>query len=505
MTILLNGPGMTVMHRVGLGGLFMTLKVFDRDGISIDGLEWTLGNDRVELDFTEPKPGPAFRRLIESSFQVDNVGFYRFPGLEERLEPSLEKRYLLYEALRGTFLQFGPHNETGPKRAQTYDVDEQTMVIEQFGPVTRYRHQEAAKDFLNAKDDLIGSVSVKGWLYPGAAEKHVGLANSGISEPPELALCLLYAPVGAIYYRLDSRVRQRKARTAVVLPHISDLGHYAQVRRRMGAVGTLELTASGPADAGLRYLVQSQLVSQINQDLVQAKSDCTSCLVICFGIVSWSEKQKTRTGSLQLVSTRSINIDDYRVAFSIFRNRWQPIKGSGKRESSSAFVKVMTTLEIIAENCAHGRPWFAGFADAMSKKELREQLQYEWKELSQMVQKSNLDDSDRIFVEACQEAWRRRMGQIGDRAKRENADFTALVDRERERIRVSLSRSKNAAILRETIADLWARAGNMEVLRDGWRQVLPLLSDSNWRKARDLAMIALVSYKPSDKEQAVNE
>jgi CRISPR-associated protein Cas8a1/Csx13 len=87
------------------------------------------------------------------------------------------------------------------------------------------------------------------------------------------------------------------------------------------------------------------------------------------------------------------------------------------------------------------------------------------------------------------------MAQLYERAKREGADSKSLIDREFEKIRVAFSRCKNAAALRETLTDFWARAGrSLPELRDAWREIIPLLDD--WRLAKDLALLALASYGP---------
>lgn len=99
------------------------------------------------------------------------------------------------------------------------------------------------------------------------------------------------------------------------------------------------------------------------------------------------------------------------------------------------------------------------------------------------------------------------MGQLGERARRENASFPALVARESERVRVALARCKNAATLRETVVDLWSRAGSIPELREQWAAILPLFDEANWKKAKDLALLALASYSPKspEEEDAIDE
>ena len=46
---------------------------------------------------------------------------------------------------------------------------------------------------------------------------------------------------------------------------------------------------------------------------------------------------------------------------------------------------------------------------------------------------------EHVFVSSCHEAWRRRMGQLKERARREGLGFPDLVNREFERLRVRCS------------------------------------------------------------------
>lgn len=109
------------------------------------------------------------------------------------------------------------------------------------------------------------------------------------------------------------------------------------------------------------------------------------------------------------------------------------------------------------------------------------------------------DGPERTFVQACHEAWRRRMAQISEKAGREGSSFRDQVNRESIRLRTAFCRCKNATTLREVVTDFWARGGCLPALQDGWKDVLPLLDERNWRKGKDLALLALASYKPVGK------
>ncbi len=121
-----------------------------------------------------------------------------------------------------------------------------------------------------------------------------------------------------------------------------------------------------------------------------------------------------------------------------------------------------------------------------------------------MVTEAGLaEEREQVFVRVCHEAWRRRLGQLGERARREGASFQALVTRECERLRAALARCKTATTLRETVTDFWARAGGpLPSLQAGWQGMLPLLGEQHWRTAKDLALLALASYQPASPEEA---
>jgi len=506
MTIPLHGPGMTSLHKVGLAGLYMTLNAFDQKRTKIDGLSWSLRPDKVVLEWKEEKPKRALEKLIAESFKIDGEGFFHLAGLESGQISSIAQKYLLYKALLNTFLQFGPHRPTETKRTLSYEVDDKSCWVKEFSPIKHYRHQGAAKEFLDTKERFRPEVDVAGWLYPGGGQRHVAHKKSKLGEPPELALSLLFLPVGSIFFLLSSKTRGRKARAALLLPAIENLESYADIRQYLISQSILEITASGASDALLKFLMLLQGRKEARR-LSNVAEKPFECRVITFGIVDWNEKQKSRTMTRSVFSGEIKGIGHYFLAHAIFKNAWQLVKEKRNKkgqltEPEHHFAKTFTAREIIAENIAKGLPWFRDFSTYMTKKEIREQLLYERKELNDMVNKAVFDDErEKIFIAICHEAWRRRLGKLGERARRENTSFSALVNREFEKLRVAFSRCKNEMTLRETVVDFWARAGSIQELQGHWPDILPLFSEKNWRLAKDLSLLALVSYQPKDKDE----
>ena len=114
------------------------------------------------------------------------------------------------------------------------------------------------------------------------------------------------------------------------------------------------------------------------------------------------------------------------------------------------------------------------------------------------------DSADKLFVEAIHTAIRNRYGALAARAsvKGEKIRF----DREFEKIRTSLMRSKNAQTMRAELADLFARGGINKSLQHNWPQLLELFTGKDWQKARDLSLLALASYagKGADENETDN-
>lgn len=514
MRLKLNAPGMTGLHKAGLAGLYMTLRAFEEKKITIDGLTWELDSQQVTLHWTGKTPKAALDKLIRQSFWIDKEGFIRLTGLESEQEMSLEKRYVLYNALLNSFLQFGPHRPTDTKRVLTYEVDDKLCWLKEFAPIKKIRQHEAVKDFISDEGIFKDSIEVASWLYPGGGQRHHSHANTKLNETVALALLLMFAPVGVVYYAIRSRAKGRKARLAMLIPEIKALSPYIEIRRAIAEQGVIELTASSASDAALRMLITIEANSTSNQ-FAAIFGESFVCRVITFGIVSWNEKQKTRTYTRSVFSGQLPNLENYRLAASIFKNRWQQGEkaklkdATGQQvERDSYFVTTYSAREFIADNIAQGKIWYQGIATHINQKETREQLLYERKELNEMVEKAVFDgENERTFIRVCHESWRRRLGKLGQRARNENLGndgFNRLVKKETEKLRTGLARCKNAETLRETVVDFWARGGSNEDLQgNGLITLLPLFDEKNWRRTRDLALLALISYQPQNKQEAV--
>ncbi len=499
MKIGLFDPGMTHVHRVGLAGLYMTLKRLGKGEGEFGNLRCRLEKQSLTLTW-EGSAKKAFDGLFRSAFGITRdkpdglVDFSAHKGLGlgdlQRIELS--------RAVLGSFLQHNKQNNI-PKGTASREMvlalgDNQVFV--DYRPLVKpYAHADAAKSLENKKGALEKSVAVKGWLYPGAAERHSTLAGTEMQEPPEKFICLVFAPVGALYYRLshkglDGKFDKRRG-TAVCFPHIRDLEQYSRCYERYLRSPVERLSADGLGDAGLSALVA------LRADESMRKLGITGCTVLTMGAVGWSKQQRTRTGVAVLEDVQEGVLDTFDLACACLKNRLVFKESQSKKTESQAqskyFIGTRLTRGLIADNIATGKEWFQGFAQLMCSQQRAKAVSFDRGGLKEMVDKVKWEhEADKLFVQAVHAAIRNRYGALAAQAK--NRGETVRFDREFERMRSGLMRAKNAQTLRAELADLFARGGVNKTLQAQWPQVLPLFTRPDWQRARDLALLGLASY-----------
>lgn len=111
---------------------------------------------------------------------------------------------------------------------------------------------------------------------------------------------------------------------------------------------------------------------------------------------------------------------------------------------------------------------------------------------------------EEIIVRAVHEALRCRYGRIAAESIKNPAAIKPRIQHEYERWRLGFSGAKTADTFRHALTDLWSRAGSNSVLKDAWPQVLPLLTTEKWQITRDLALLALASYRGKSNEEDID-
>ena len=478
----LGDPLMTLLHRAGLAGLWMTLHEFETRQLQGPGnFRWELTNRSVSLDW-DCKDFEALDWLLKKAFSLDQ-GLITFTGLKGT---DLQNRVLFQQGLRGTFLQHPGHFKSKTKASYSFQLGESEAEITITYPICHFFvHQNFAAELCNKKGELRkDAIPVAGWLNPGAVVRHWAFEKeTSFEELSTLALVLLFAPLACQYFLLRSKLRDRRAQYAVVVPEITDLEAFA--RRRWHFVenfGVRDFHASNLGDAGMRFLVKDQAAAESRM------TKAPRCQVITFGTVDWSSKQKSRT-QVHCIEASEKVCELYRTASEYFPDR--PIKGKEGTFLASSFAR-----ELIAENLSQNLPWFAGLSDKVTSGEAFKILSYEKEGLHNMAVDKSVwtEESERLFVQACHEAFRLTYRKIYSRAR--DIGEVANLERANERFRTELGRCKNADSFRAFITDFWSRAGQIPTLQEHWRELLALTTGQHsWKTARDLALLALASYK----------
>lgn len=495
MNLKLFEPGMTHLHRVGLAGLYMTLKQLDPEEFKDTG-GWRLHKTGIEL-FWKEKPRKLIAPIIEKSFGISRDGLIDFLVHRRKGLGDLE-RVQIHNAILRTFLQHGKTRKIASTTSKvSYEYDGKKINVD-IAPIYSYQNQSIEEIFRKNGAQLTKTIKLAGWNFPGGGVRHIGFSGSSLTENPENFLCLVFAPVGSLYFLISTKNSEGKydARkgAAIVLPHLKNLEAYDECYQNYLTSPVDRLYASSLGDAGLNALTALNLYTRSLRDLW-----IDSCTTIILGTISWSKQQKTRTGISHFKNIEKHNLNFFFSASNLLKNRFII------KDDDTYYVQTSTVRGLISDNIASGKPWYNNFINAMQSKKIAKITMYERKELNAMAYDETTKwphEEDKLFVQAVHRALRNRYGALAARAKEKGEKIP--FDREFEKIRTSLMRIKNAQTMRAEIADLFARGGINKELQQHWDKLLSLFTSSDWQRTRDLALLALASYAGKGADEVDN-
>ncbi|MGQ4650344.1 type I-MYXAN CRISPR-associated Cas8a1/Cmx1 [Lyngbya aestuarii] len=489
----LGDPSMTLMHRAGLAGLWMTLKQLEQQYPTLaerpGNFTWSLTPRSISLNW-EGQDLEVLDWLLKQSFQISDEGLISLTGLNPQ-SMDIETQVTIHQGITGTFLQHNKFFKSNGKKEQSFKVNKKEIIVE-YKRAESYAHQHFSQHLCNEQGQLLkGVIGIAGWLYPGAVARHYAFKEqTQFKETPEQALALLFAPIACQYFVLRSYSPGKRVQYALIIPEVTNLEIYARRCWDLKGCGYKNFYASSLQDAGLRFFTYETTIEIARLNQVKR------CQLITFGTVDWSPQQKTRTEIVMVEVTEEV-IYNYKISCDYFSEN-RVIQSRGKNFISTSFVR-----GFIADNLVRGLPWWYNFSTKINSKDLFKRVTYEREGLYNMIQNGQWDETaQKLFVKACHEALKKTYGKIYSRTKK---DEYAQFQRKAERIRAELGRCKNAAAFRQFITDFWARAGRISILEDHWEELLPLTTGMiDWKVARDLALLALASYKPSKKTNTLS-
>ncbi len=480
----LANPNFTLLHRAGVAGLWMTLQQLTKEKVNPpEGLIWELTSRKVILS-ASGSDQIALEWLLKESFQLRD-GLIALRGINAKTMRK-DALAIVHKGILGTFLQHNStHKSTGVKTESFSLGEDGQEILVNYKVLTSYVYQDFAKNLCDQKGKFLSkSIPVAGWLNPGAVVRHIAFsAHTSFEEFPESALALLFAPVACYYYILRSKLRDKRAQYALVIPEVINLEKFAaykqDIHQRYASYQDFNATSLG--DAGLRFLTYETTAKTANL------FEIPRCQVVTLGTVAWSTQQKTRT-DLYLVEADAKICHNYQICRDEMCDRIV-VNQKGQTFISPSFAR-----ELIAENLARGQAWYAGISEQVNSQDLFKMLTYERGGLYQMIQKVEWSEKERLFVQACHEALYYTYGKLADQ-KSQSSELPNF-DKVNTKIRTGLSRCKNAETFREFIVDFWSRAGQIPTLKAHWEDLMDLImSEKYWKKSRDLTLLALASYK----------
>ena len=335
----LSDPGMDLLERAGLAGLYMALRAASEAKADLSPLRWSdddLKPDSVTLRWTGPAK-PAFVKLMEWAWQVRD-GLLYLPGThDERDLAAFQFRVPSHSGIMRTFLQ---HVNTQPKLeavTRIVQLDENKSVTVSFEPpavrvedhereinprTKRLHKKKVGANRVRPHEDLnklfdhggyfsTTEVSLSNWVYPGIAGRY-GVEGSW-DGPATSAFLLMLAPTVCLYQRLQGEGNN----WVFVVPDVRDLDDFALTRRRMNLNADFTDVAS-LGDAGLQFVAEYS-----TRNPRQALG--SGCRVVAMGYVGYYQGQSIRKSVLDVPADLG-QVKRYRILHRELPNTYVPLK-----------------------------------------------------------------------------------------------------------------------------------------------------------------------------------
>lgn len=516
LTMRLFAPGMTALHRAGLGGLACTLRYIGQArerGILLDDdvpggpwennqPPWDIEEQSVTLSFGSPEnAGEYLKRLFRVAFQIKDKLIY-LPG-QYNNEPTQAVRADLQAGLTLTFLQHGKVRKLAkdPTTA-SHDPEGNGVpgVVVEFRPCESFKHQAGWEELLDRNGCLTRDPrKVDGPLSPGSVVRHVAFTgDTMVEDTPDRLLPLYFAIVGCLSLPVNRGV------AALIVPEVDNLLTFAALRPLMTPTAARECQITSAADGALQAQVRLRSRQSVRD------YSLPGCYAMTFMPTAWASQQKSRVATIAVPPGDDRRLDRFEMALAELPPKivTRPVTestGRGKKRiittRTESFRVDSIVRPLVAENLALGRPWYSGFARFMTALDpngnpLRNKLSFERRGLHSMIESATFWDheGEATVVRAVHEALRSRYGRIAEENKNNAAAMRNRFASEYDRWRLAFAGAKTADQFRNSLCDLFSRAGNNPVLRESWPHVLPFLDARRWQLTRDLALLALASY-----------
>ncbi|MGQ9873332.1 type I-MYXAN CRISPR-associated Cas8a1/Cmx1 [Leptodesmis sp.] len=466
-TLSIFDPNLLLPHRAGIAALALVLRNLE-DQREDAPLTWEITDDAVILAW-EGSDRNVVKWLLDQTYQITEQGYLAVPAL--KLDE--QGQYTFTQGVITTFLQHSKQRSLGTPITRSFMIDpDQPEIQIEVRPLLNCYYTDDMKEAFNSKGAFKKEISLKGHHLPGLVECFI---NGAYQESPERFLALLFLPLACGYYKLPAQSVGGKlaARSAVVIPNITNLSHWVNSRRAMPGRTYRDFRSSGAGESALHFLLQEKTIEEAQQFRVDY------CEVYQLGKQVWDGNQSYLKQAVYRVQARDSVLKLYEVARQLFPAQ---VKQTSSGETWFALSKI---LPWICDNLVLGKPWYSGFLEFRKRNGV-----YERKGLVTMTE--YLNDDEQILFDAVQGAFSKYLsGQIKQAQKQGRPlDYGQVTDKVIYRMQRPSTQQEFATAL----VDFLSQFRSQKALSHGAQIYHWIHREANWRQARDLVLLAIATY-----------
>lgn len=481
-------PNTLLPHRAGIAGLALALSAIDPINAPI---QWEVTEDAVTLSW-QGSDKEAIKWLLEQTYQIKR-GLLIAPGL------NLDEQgcFTFNQGMLSSFLQHGQQksfveDQKQPTQGKKKFYKTQTLnfMIEPDNPeisvsytlLDSCYYTEAAK---LAKDFGSGKPEVKTQILPGLEECFV---NGPYKESSSNFLSLLFLPLACGYYQLPTF--NRKSRSAIVIPEVQNLKAWVNLRQKLPSkvyanfgspYGKFRASSSG--EAALRFLLNER---QLDDSLL---FNVKYCEVYQLGSQPWNVNQSYIKQAVYRVSFKDDTLNLYQIAYQNLKPRLRP-----KQDSEGVWLAESKVLAWISDNLIANKVWYSGFFEFRKSTTI-----YLEDRRGLFVMTEYLNPNEQVFFDAVQGAFSVFLRNQIQQAQKQGRplDYSQVTDKAIYRLQRPSTQQEFATALVDFLSQFRSQAARAAGPQIFWW----LHQESNWRKARDLTLLAITTYKGKTKEE----
>ncbi|WNC61313.1 type I-MYXAN CRISPR-associated Cas8a1/Cmx1 [Thermosynechococcus sp. QS41] len=433
-------------------------------------LAWNITDEAVELTWKDSDQ-KVVTWLLKQTYQINHQGYLEVPALKL----DAQGQYTFTQGVLTTFLQHNTQRKlsnTSVTRTFLIEPDQPEISIE-VKPLESCYYTSDIKEAFNNKGAFKKEIPLKGNHLPGLVECFV---NGPYQESPQGFLALLFLPLACGYYQLPPQTVGGKlsARSALVIPEVQNLKHWVKRRRAMSGCTYRDFRSSGAGESALHFLLQEKAIEESQQ------FGGHYCEVYQLGKQVWDAQQAYLKQAVYRVEVTDEVLELYEVARQVFPARVR------QKENGETWLALSKALPWICDNLIGGQPWYAGFFEFYKRNKA-----YEREGLVKMTEYLNPDE--RVLFEVVQGAFSVYLsGQFKQAQKQgRNLDYGQVTDKVIYRFQRPSTQQEFATALVDFLSQFRSKAA-----RDKGPQIVHWIHrEENWRRARDLVLLAIATYR----------